>query len=408
MSSHLSIPDHALSDFIARCVAKDADNRFSTPVEALAALSEIAISARLSLPPRPSKIGLEAEELLAKSSLSAAGNLDHAIAAASTLTEKWPSYAPGWTQLGRLWLESGKLEKAEAALMRSVEIDPTRSPAWNNLGVIANRLENFEQAIIFFERAIDCDSQNSGSLSQLGVALAVAGRIREGIARAKRATELAPDKVISWVNLGSLHRMNNDEVEAKKCFDHARACTPPSERDALGKLLADSLGRGRSERVVDVAALLRSGKFDVAIPLMVEALEESPNRPELLNNLGTAYLEQGKLAEAQVTFERLITIEPNNTRLRSRMIEIAINLKDWRLRFGIVMHWSSGPNPSLTALLFGQRFSPPRAMSNKQEPSCFQHLQNIRATWVYFLPLATLPLILVHPWLRLHAATDRL
>ena len=111
LSSHISIPDHPLSGFISRCVAKDADNRFSSPEEALIALSEIAKDARLPLPPRPSKIGLEAEELLAKASLSATGNVDYAIAAASTLTEKWPDYAPGWTQLGRLWLEGGTSQK---------------------------------------------------------------------------------------------------------------------------------------------------------------------------------------------------------------------------------------------------------------------------------------------------------
>ena len=333
LSSHISIPDHPLSGFISRCVAKDADNRFSSPEEALIALSEIAKDARLPLPPRPSKIGLEAEELLAKASLSATGNVDYAIAAASTLTEKWPDYAPGWTQLGRLWLEVGDLAKAEKALDRSVQVDPTRSAAWNNLGVIANQRENFEQAIRFFEHAIDCDPQNSGSLSQLGVALGMTGRIREGVARAKRATELAPDKVMSWTNLGSLHRMNNDEVEAKKCFERARACTPPSERDALNKLLADSSRKGRKEQVVDVAALLRSGDFDVAIPLMVEALKESPNQPELLHNLGTAYLTQGKLAEAQAIFDRLIAIEANDIRLRMRLIDIAIELKDWASAF---------------------------------------------------------------------------
>jgi len=30
-------------------------------------------------------------------------NLNRAIAAAQLVTEKWPSYSPGWTQLGRLW-----------------------------------------------------------------------------------------------------------------------------------------------------------------------------------------------------------------------------------------------------------------------------------------------------------------
>lgn len=329
LSSRIAIPDHPLSGFIARCVSKDASDRFASPEEALAALSEVASSAQLALPPRPRKFGLEEEELLAKASLSATGNLDHAIAAASTLTERWPNYAPGWTQLGRLWLESGEPEKAEAALKQSVEVDPTRSAAWNNLGVIANRREQFEQAVRYFEQAVACDPQNSGSLSQLGIALGMTGKAREGIARAKAASKLAPDKVMSWVNLGSLHRMNHDEVEARKCFDRARACTPPSEREAFDRLLADTYGDKDQGQIVDVAELLRNKEFEVAIPLLISALEERPKQPELLHNLGTAYLAQGNFADAKAIFDRLIEIETKDARLRMRLIEIAIHLKDW-------------------------------------------------------------------------------
>jgi tetratricopeptide (TPR) repeat protein len=328
LSSQVTIPEHPLSGFIARCLAKDATDRFANPEKALVALAEVAASARLALPPRPRKFGLEEEELLAKASLSATGNLDHAIAAASTLTERWPSYAPGWTQLGRLWLETGELERAESALRQSVEVDPTRSPPWNNLGVIANQREQFEQAIRCFEQAVACDPQNNGSLSQLGVALGLTGKIREGIARAKAATERAPDKAMVWVNLGSLHRMNQDALEAKKCFDRARACTPPAERNAFDRLLAEICG-GEDDQIVDVAELLRNKEFDVAIPLLIGELEKRPKQPELLHNLGTAYLEQGKLADAKAIFDRLIEIEEKNVRLRIRLIEIAIRIKDW-------------------------------------------------------------------------------
>jgi serine/threonine protein kinase len=328
MSSPVTIPEHPMSCFIARCLAKDASDRFANPEKALVALAEVAASARLALPPRPKKFGLEVEELLAKASLSATGNLNHAIAAASNLTEEWPSYAPGWTQLGRLWLESGELERAEAALRQAVNVDPTRSPPWNNLGVIANRRSQFEQAIICFEHAIACDPKNSGSLAQLGVALGMTGKIQEGIARARTASEFAPDKAMVWVNLGSLHRMNQDELEAKKCFDRARACTPPAERNALDRLLAEICG-GEDDQIVDVAKLLRNKEFDVAIPLLIGELEKRPKQPELLHNLGTAYLEQGKLADAKAIFDRLIEIEEKNVRLRIRLIEIAIRIKDW-------------------------------------------------------------------------------
>ena len=94
-------------------------------------------------------------------------------------------------------------------------------------------------------------------------------------------------------------------------------------------MLADTTDSEDQDRIVDVAELLRNKEFEVAIPLLISALEERPKQPELLHNLGTAYLEQGNFADAKAIFDRLIKIEAKNARLRMRLIEIAMHLKDW-------------------------------------------------------------------------------
>src|SRR4029077_1215704 len=106
-------------------------------------------------------------ELHAVSSLGSVGDPAAALKAAQTLTKRWPRFASGWTQLGRILLEQGDLAGAEAATRQSLKVDPTRSPPWNNLGILLNRKGAHEQAIEALKRALDADPDNTGAMSNL-------------------------------------------------------------------------------------------------------------------------------------------------------------------------------------------------------------------------------------------------
>jgi len=324
-----AIPEHPLSGVIAKAMSKLSTDRFETPGTLLEALTAVADRANYALPSRPPPSDDAMEELLAKASLSSTNNLDHSLAAASLLTERWPGFAAGWTQLGRLWLESNDLEKAQKALENSVYVDSTRSAPWHNLGVIASRKNNDERAVECFTIAIDCDNQNTGAMSSLAMALWFLGRKKQGIHWATKSVEIAPDKWNLWINLGSLHRSSGNEVEAQKCFKKGIALTPPSSRTDLKERLRQEKLKEATHTVIDVGQLLRERQFDVAIPLLVKASRDQPERPEIWHNLGSAYRELGKRDEAKIAFERLRQLKPHDTGVVLSLIELMRESCEW-------------------------------------------------------------------------------
>lgn len=330
ISEPVSVPRHPLADIISRAVAKDPAERFADPAEFLSRLRSAAQRIGVKLPPAPLQYEASREEHLARASLSTTGNLEHALAAARLLTEKWPEYASGWTQLGRLWLERDDLLRARQSTQRAIELDPTRSAPWNNLGLIYGRLGKVNEAVVAFETAIECDNQNSGAMLNFAKPLASLGRHDEAILWLERATTLAPDKFAAWFNLGSQLKARGRQNEASAAFEHAMTCTPERDRTRIAKLIASLDEPDETpHRVVDIAALLKAKKFDVAMPILEGAAADNPNDARIWQNLALAYRQQNEWAKSRAAFVRLVAIEPENAFAVRELAHACQQEEDW-------------------------------------------------------------------------------
>ncbi len=329
-SEPVSVPRHPLADIISRAVAKDPAERFADPAEFLSSLRAAAQRIGVKLPPVPLQYESSREELLARASLSATGNLEHALAAARLLTEKWPEFASGWTQLGRIWLEQNDLLRARQSTQRAIELDPTRSAPWNNLGLIYGLLGKDDEAVVAFETAIECDNQNSGAMLNFAKPLASLGRHDEAILWLERATTLAPDKFAAWFNLGSQLKARGRQNEASAAFEHAMTCTPERDRTRIAKLIA-SLDEPDEppQRVVDIAALLKAKKFDVVMPILEGAAADNPDDARIWHNLALAYRQQNEWAKSRAALIRLVALEPKNASPVRELIHACQQEKDW-------------------------------------------------------------------------------
>jgi tetratricopeptide (TPR) repeat protein len=67
--------------------------------------------------------------------------------------------------------------------------------------------------------------------------------------------------------------------------------------------------------LVNGTALLRSGKHNSALPLLLEAYELLPDDPDAALNLGGAYILAGKFRQAVSVLETLLEVEPDNAML---------------------------------------------------------------------------------------------
>ncbi|WP_298697382.1 serine/threonine-protein kinase [uncultured Brevundimonas sp.] len=329
-SETVSVPNHPLADVIRRSIAKDPGKRFASPAEFLLTLQANAQEMGVRLPHAPLRFESSREELLARASLSATGNVEHALAAARLLTEQWPDFASGWTQLGRLLIEQNDLRGAREATKRAIDLDPTRSAPWNNLGLIYSGLGKKIEAVVAFETAIETDSLNTGAMLNMAGPLASLGRHNEAISWLERAAALAPDKSAAWFNLGSQLKARGRQIEAQTAFQRAIDCTPEHDRAGLADLIAslDEPEKG-AYRTVDVASLLNAKKFDIAIPMLEHAAADTPGDPRIWHNLAMAYREQNQWAKAKAANLRLAELEPSNASVINQLIHAHMRELAW-------------------------------------------------------------------------------
>lgn len=236
-SAPREIPQHPLAPIIVKALAVDPSARFASPAELLAAIERTALAQGLALPPKPGPVVDETAKLLAVASLNAVGGSQEALAAAECLTARYPDFAPGWTQLGRLKLENGDARAAFIACSQAVALDATRSAPWNNLGLSLKRLGNGGQAVEAFERAIDCDPQNAGAMANLGTLLTELGFAAKARIWLELAVKIAPDNWAYWVNLGSLYRHQGSRQQALQCYRKGFDLAPDRERARIKPLL---------------------------------------------------------------------------------------------------------------------------------------------------------------------------
>lgn len=158
---------------------------------------------------------------------------------------------------------AGHVEQAAAAFSTIIADHPQESPAWTGLGACRAQLGESAAAVAALERGLSLNPADPAALTTLGNVAAVMGRHGDGIKVQRRAVRLAPEFFPAWDNLGvTLLALGRDE-EARR-----------HHRQALV---------GMSQNVgawTNYAAALRSlGRFDEAAAALAKALTLAPDDP---------------------------------------------------------------------------------------------------------------------------------
>lgn len=113
------------------------------------------------------------------------------------------------------------------------------------------------------------------------------------LARAKVATQLAPEVYQPWFILGSLQARNENFEEAIVALENAHEIAPEEARVLF------SLG----------SAYFRQGNYQQAVQELEAGLEIEPNAPEALFDLGNAYLQLDDYDSAIAAYEEAFDLE---------------------------------------------------------------------------------------------------
>lgn len=214
---------------------KPPDYRFAPrPTAAAAPPPDSGLAARNAAPAAaPVDIGQLTNEINAAVALSAAGNVDGAIAAYEAILAKTPDIPLVHHNLGMLYSKKGDPAKAQAALQKSVDLDPRFVDGYVSLATVLASNGKRDEAIVAVKKGAAENPQSGRLQYALGVLAENAGDVPLAKEAFLKAEKLDPQNFETQYHLATVALNQNDKAEAiarlEKFVAAAPAGTPTLE-----------------------------------------------------------------------------------------------------------------------------------------------------------------------------------
>lgn len=195
----------------------------------------------------------------------------------SVLNVKWadiPKQAIKHYDRGLRLVRETKDREAEAAFRRSIEISPSFAPAYTELGRIAQRTGNLKGSIDAWKNAIHYDPSNFDAHLSLGVAYLNLKKYDDSEAALVSAAFIDRSAVTPHYYLGIVFVMKNDLDIARKAFETAKELKGDKTLPALHKYL----GRIYMKKSLDKEAIR---EFETYIKLLPTAQDAGEVRKDI-------------------------------------------------------------------------------------------------------------------------------
>lgn len=210
-------------------------------------------------------------------------------------------------KLAKASLEAKDIRTAFAELQKTVELDPNNFEALGKLGeiyVMAGKKEEATQIADNLVKSRPNDPQ--GYILQSGLAVR-AGKVDEGIAKLKKASELDPKRIRTLLTIGNMYLLKKDRKGAQEWYDKALAADPNA--------VDVHVTRGNF--------FFASGERDEGEKEYRKAIELSKEKETLRIALAEHYLYQGRMEESEKELNAVIK-EMNSQKARKVLAEIKL------------------------------------------------------------------------------------
>lgn len=205
-------------------------------------------------------------------------------------------------RLGLAWAyhDSGRTEQAIACFEQVFEKELRgrifTGFAFDELVRIFKENKKFDRLVDVCERAVAAQSEDIALLGELGDAYLKAGRPGGAVRIFEKMTAMEPDASAFLCSLGQARIMNHDFADGEAAYRRATAIDP----DKAGSFFS---------RMAHV--YLDAGQMEKAEEAFRQGLAERKDDPMLLMGLGDVLIQQGKLSEGAVVYERIMELDPN-------------------------------------------------------------------------------------------------
>jgi protein O-GlcNAc transferase len=135
--------------------------------------------------------------------LHALGRIEEAVGVLEAAAALAPNAPEPAAALAEALLKTPRLNEAVTALRRATALAPGDLALRNNLAAALTRQHRYREARRLLEALLAEHGEHPALLCNLSNALVLLGRQAEGVAAARRATELAPEMHLAWRTLGA-------------------------------------------------------------------------------------------------------------------------------------------------------------------------------------------------------------
>ncbi len=203
----------------------------------------------------------------------------------------------------------------------------TKTFAEDDLRALIDSIEEYKQT-----QYINAD--NPAALMNLGVLHLEQGEYEKAESFYKKAIDIEPASMMSYINLADLYRLQKKEDKGKEALLEALKIEPDAAdvHYALGLLLIRTGEHDQAIRHLERAAELEdnnarysyvyaialnsAGQTDLAISVIEKALENNPYDRDLLYSLATIHRDRGKIKKALSYAVKLTDNYPENQNFR--------------------------------------------------------------------------------------------
>lgn len=237
----------------------------------------------------------------------------------------------------RALIRQGKAREAEAAVRRCIDAGNDSESARSLLGLILYQEGRWADSLAEFTHAAKFRTPGASELIVVGLDYVMLKDMGKADQWMTIAAQREPNNDAIWRYLGGIKYSENRFTEAIDAYNRCLSLHPHDVlvEDGIGRSL-EGLSRDQDaaaafrtamdwqaanakkqpQPLLHLGALLaRGGQSQAALPLLLSAESLAPEDADIHEQLGTVYLQMGKLKDAQSQIETARKLAPGNSHL---------------------------------------------------------------------------------------------